>query len=154
MQGKKTRGAIVALSAAAALLLGVPAYQESRIQTVYMEAVTEHAVGDEDAVAGNIQIRWDGTVKKGSRYRASVHYDIVERKGRGLFCKEPGCGKGVRAGIGCSEMETAATFEAREGSIRLDISLRIDPSDITGAGGAPFDPAHQMLCPAVEIEEN
>lgn len=133
--------------------MGYKWYQTDSTQTFVMEAITEHA-GNKTDITDICHLQIKEKIVPGKAYDISVRYEIVPKRGNGLFRKRVEEDKYKKANIGCSEMIMTGKVNAKKERLILKIGLTINPSDITDGNGHTFQPDKEMLHPVYEIKES
>lgn len=121
-------------------------------QVVSVKAVTENAVGNEDAVTEAVKVPCNYAFTIGKEYRLKIQFDIIEKKGSSLFTKNSKETEN-RANFGCSVLEMEQVFTARKKNIMVEINLTALPEDIKDSNGQIFHIGEQKLSPVIRVEE-
>lgn len=118
---------------------------------ISVRAVTKEAnENPASAMTGTGRFLYRPKAEAGDMCRMRIQFDIVDKKGRGLFTthapKEPDL-----AYYGCSPLEMEQVFTA-DTAVFIHLELTMLPGDIKGENGVAFDPEKQKLRPRFIVE--
>lgn len=142
--------------------MGCQIYTKSETQTISVRAITQDAINNKKAVPDVIhletvsmlqKLRYQNNLIPGFTYRVTIQYNIVPKKGTGLFTKTKSQVTKNRAYQGCSELETNQIFTANKKYLAIDLALTVNPDKIVDKNGKTFNPKTMKLCPIISLEE-